>query len=134
MQTFKIVLKYLFAASFILAGFNHFRDPDFYLRIMPPYLPWPSALHLTAGVFEVVLGVMLLVPRFQKLAAWGLIALLVAFFSVHIHMVVHHDQYEVRLRLLWIRLLLQFVLIALAWWFTKIDGETGLKYEVEKAF
>jgi uncharacterized membrane protein len=133
MQTFKIVLKYLFAASFILAGFNHFRDPDFYLRIMPPYLPWPSALHLTAGVFEVVLGVMLLVPRFQKLAAWGLIALLVAFFSVHIHMVVHHDQYEVRLRLLWIRLLLQFVLIALAWWFTKIDGETGLKYEVEKA-
>jgi uncharacterized membrane protein len=134
MQTFKIVLKYLFAASFILAGFNHFRDPDFYLRIMPPYLPWPSALHLTAGVFEVVLGVMLLVPRFQKLAAWGLIALLVAFFPVHIHMVVHHDQYEVRLSLLWIRLLLQFVLIALAWWFTKIDGETGLKYEVEKAF
>lgn len=134
MQTFKIVLKYLFAGSFILAGFNHFRDPDFYLRIMPPYLPWPSALHLTAGVFEVVLGVMLLVPRFQKPAAWGLIALLVAFFSVHIHMVVHHDQYEVRLSLLWIRLLLQFVLIALAWWFTKIDGGTGLKYEVEKAF
>jgi uncharacterized membrane protein len=133
MQTFKIVLKYLFAASFILAGFNHFRDPDFYRRIMPPYLPWPSALHLTAGVFEVALGVMLLVPRSQKLAAWGLMAMLVAFFSVHIHMVVHHDQYEVRLSLLWIRLLLQFVLIALAWWFTKIDGEAGLKYEVEKA-
>jgi uncharacterized membrane protein len=133
MQTFKIVMKYLFAASFILAGFNHFRVPDFYLRIMPPYLPWPSALHLTAGVFEIALGVMLLVPRFQKWAAWGLVALLVAFFSVHIHMVVHHDQYEVRLSLLWVRLLLQFVLIALAWWFTKIDEETGLKYVVEKA-
>jgi uncharacterized membrane protein len=133
MQTFKIVLKYLFAASFILAGFNHFRDPDFYLRIMPPYLPWPSALHLIAAVFEVALGVMLLVPRFQKLAAWGLIALLVAFFSVHIHMVVHHDQYEVRLSLLWLRLLLQFVLIAWAWWFTKAYEEKGLKYESRKA-
>ena len=76
MSAFKIGMKYLFAAIFIFAGFNHFRDPDFYLRIMPPYLPWPSALHLTAGFFEVVLGVMLLIPRFQKLAAWGLIALL----------------------------------------------------------
>lgn len=129
MPIIKIVLKFLFAAIFILAGFNHFRDPDFYLRIMPPYLPWHSALHLTAGVLEVVLGVMLLVPRFQKLAAWGLIALLLAFFSVHIHMVVNHDQYEVRLSLLWVRLFLQFVLIAWAWWFTKADEEKKLKYE-----
>ena len=132
MQTLKIVLKHLFAAAFILAGFNHFRIPDFYLRILPPYLPWPSTLHLTAGVFEVVLGVMLLVPRFQKLAAWGLVAMLVAFFSVHIHMVVHHDQYEVRLSLLWVRLLLQFVLIAWAWWFTTTDEVMGLKYEPRK--
>jgi uncharacterized membrane protein len=133
MQTFKIAMKFLFAAIFILAGFNHFRDPNFYLRIMPPYLPWPSALHLTAGVFEVVLGVMLLVPRFQKLAAWGLVAMLLVFFSVHIHMIVHHDQYEVRLSLLWVRLLLQFVLVAWAWWFTVTAEETGLKYMVEKA-
>jgi uncharacterized membrane protein len=132
MQTFKIVMKYLFAASFILAGFNHFRIPDFYMRIMPPYLPWHSALHLTAGVFEIVLGVMLLIHRFQKLAAWGLVALLMAFFSVHIHMIVHHDQYEVGLNLLWIRFFLQFVLIALAWWFTSVDGEEVLKYEPQQ--
>ncbi|HEY6400676.1 MAG TPA: MauE/DoxX family redox-associated membrane protein [Blastocatellia bacterium] len=132
MQTFKIVMKFLFAASFILAGFNHFRDHDFYMRIMPPYLPWHSALHLTAGVFEIVLGVMLLIHRFQILAAWGLIALLLAFFSVHIHMIVHHDQYEVGLNLLWIRFFLQFVLIALAWWFTKVDGEEVLKYEPQQ--
>ncbi|HEX5082316.1 MAG TPA: MauE/DoxX family redox-associated membrane protein [Blastocatellia bacterium] len=132
MQTFKIVLKYLFAASFILAGFNHFRDPDFYLRIMPPYLPWPSALHLTAGVFEVALGVMLLVPRFQKLAAWGLIALLVAVYPANIHMAVYHELYDVPMIFHWIRLPLQFVLIAWAWWFTKIDEEKGLKYEPQK--
>ncbi|HEU0184706.1 MAG TPA: MauE/DoxX family redox-associated membrane protein [Blastocatellia bacterium] len=129
MRTFKIVMKSLFAAIFILAGLNHFRDPNFYLRIMPPYLPWPSELHLIAGVFEIVLGVMLLIHRFQKLAAWGLVALLTAFFSVHIHMIVHHDQYEVGLSLLWFRLLLQFPLVALAWWFTKVDGEKVLKYE-----
>jgi uncharacterized membrane protein len=122
MSAFKIGMKYLFAAIFIFAGFNHFRDPGFYLRIMPPYLPWPSALHLIAGFFEIVLGVMLLIPRFQRLAAWGLIALLLAVSPTHIHMVVNNHLYpDISLTLLWLRLPLQLVLIAWAWWFTKTD-------------
>jgi uncharacterized membrane protein len=132
MQKFKIAMKSLFAASFIIAGLNHFRAPEFYMRIMPPYLPWHSELHLTAGGFEIALGVMLLIPRFQKLAAWGLIAMLLAFFQVHIYMVLYPDQYDAPLSLLWIRLFLQFVLIAWAWWFTKADEEKRPKYEPQK--
>jgi uncharacterized membrane protein len=132
MSAFKIGLKYLFAAIFIFAGINHFRDPEFYLRIMPPYLPWPSALHLTAGLFEAALGVMLLIPRFQKLAAWGLIALLLAVYPANIHMAVHHELYQLPMIFHWIRLPLQFVLIAWAWWFTKADEEKGLKYAPQK--
>ena len=134
MSAFKIGMKYLFAAIFIFAGFNHFRDPEFYLRIMPPYLPWPSALHLTAGLFELLLGVMLLVPRFQKLAAWGLIALLLAIYPANIHMAVNHHLYpELGMAFHWIRLPMQFVVIAWAWWFTRADEETRLKYESRKA-
>ena len=132
MSAFKIGMKYLFAAIFIFAGINHFRDPEFYLRIMPPYLPWPSVLHLTAGFFEAALGVMLLIPRFQKLAAWGLIALLLAVYPANVHMAVHHELYQLPMIFHWIRLPLQFVLIAWAWWFTKADEETGLKYEPQK--
>jgi uncharacterized membrane protein len=133
MSAFKIGMKYLFAAIFIFAGFNHFRDPGFYLRIMPPYLPWPSALHMIAGFFEVVLGVMLLVPRFQKLAAWGLIALLLAVYPANIHMAVNWRLYpDLRMIFHWIRLPLQFVLIAWAWWFTRGDEDKGLKYELRK--
>ena len=133
MSAFKIGMKYLFAAIFIFAGFNHFYKPDFYLRIMPPYLPWPSALHLIAGVFEVVLGVMLLVPRFQRLASWGLIALLLAVYPANIHMAINHHLYpDLPMIFHWIRLPLQFVLIAWAWWYTKADEEKGLKYELRK--
>jgi uncharacterized membrane protein len=133
MQKFKNVMKYLFAAIFILAGLNHFRDPDFYLRIMPPYLPWPSALHLTAGLLEFVFGVMLVIPRFQILAAWGLIALLLAVYPANIHMALHHEQYQLPMVFHWIRLPLQFVLIAWAWWFTKADEDGELKYGSRKA-
>jgi len=133
MSAFKIGMKYLFAAIFIFAGFNHFRDPGFYLRIMPPYLPWPSALHLIAGFFEFLLGVMLLIPRFQKLAAWGLVALLLAIYPANIHMAVNHHLYpELPMIFHWIRLPLQFVLIAWAWWFTKADEEKQVKYEPRK--
>jgi len=128
MRIFKIVMKFLFAACFIFAGINHFRDPEFYLRIMPPYLPWHSALHLTAGAFEILFGAMLLIPRFQKLAAWGLIALLLAIYPANIHMAVNHHLYpELPMAFHWVRLPLQFVLIAWAWWFTKTDEEEMMR-------
>jgi uncharacterized membrane protein len=133
MSSNKIGMKYLLAAGFIFAGFNHFYNPDFYLRIMPPYLPWPSALHLIAGFFEVVLGVMLLIQRFQRLAAWGLIALLLAIYPANIHMAVNHHLYpELPMVFHWIRLPMQFVLIAWALWFTRADEEIELKYEPGK--
>jgi uncharacterized membrane protein len=80
-----------------------------------------------------VLGVMLLFQRFQKLAAWGLIALLLAIYPANIHMAVNHDLYpELPMVFHWIRLPLQFVMIAWAWWFTRADKEKGLKYEPGK--
>src|SRR5262245_24013514 len=122
MRKFRMVMKLLFALIFITAGLNHFRDPEFYLRIMPPYLPWPSALHRIAGFFEIVLGMMLLISNYQSLAAWGLIALLIAVFPANIHMAINHQLYpDLSVISLWLRLPLQFVLIAWAWWYTKKD-------------
>ena len=133
MLKFRTVMKYLLAISFIGAGLNHFANPEFYMRIMPPYLPWPSALHLIAGFFEFVFGVMLLIPRFQKWAAWGLIALLLAVYPANIHMAVNRHLYpELGMTFHWIRLPFQFVLIAWAWWYTKNDEEKDLKYEPRK--
>ena len=120
MSTFKTILKYLLALFFIFAGANHFWHPEFYMRIMPPWLPWHSALHLTAGFFEFLFGVMLLIPRYQRWAAWGLIAVLIAVYPANIHMAVNHHLYpDLPLIFHWIRLPLQFVLIAWAWWYTK---------------
>lgn len=122
MRNFKIVMKYLLALFFVLAGANHFRDPEFYLRMMPPPLPWHSALHLVAGVFEILFGVMLLIPKYQRLAAWGLIALLVAVYPANIYMAMNPRLFpEFSPTGLWIRLPFQFVFIAWAWWFTRKD-------------
>ena len=116
----KPALKWLLAAVFVGAGVNHFVNPAVYVRIMPPYLPWHLELVYVSGVFEVVLGVLLLVPRWTRLAAWGLIALLVAVFPANVHMALHADQFpEIPPVALWVRLLFQGVFVLWAFWYTR---------------
>ena len=119
MQKVKTILKYLFAIFFVLAGLNHFLNVDFYMNIMPPYLPWHLFLVYLSGVCEIALGLLLLIPKFTSLAGWGLIALLFAVFPANIHMAVNPQLFpEFSSMLLWLRLPIQFVLIAWAYWYT----------------
>lgn len=123
MEAFKLGMKWLFGVLFVLAGANHFRAPDFYARIMPPYLPGPLTLVYVSGACEVALGAMLLVPGLTVPAAWVLIALLVAVFPANLHMALHPDQYpSLPAAGLWARLPLQGVFIAWAYWFTRRPG------------
>lgn len=115
----KLLLKYLYGLWFVLAGLYHFVNPAFYLRMMPPYLPWPLSLIHLSGFCEVALGLLLLVPRYTRLAAWGLIALLVAVFPANVHMALNPQLFpDLPLVALWLRLPLQAVFILWAYWFT----------------
>ncbi len=123
MSRAKTVSVWLMGAFYVIAGLNHFRAPEFYLPIMPPYLPWHSELIFLSGVAEVMIGVGLLVPRARVLAAWGAIALLVAVYPANIHQALADVQignppHSVG-ALRWIRLPLQFVLMAWAYWHTR---------------
>ena len=114
------ILLYAQSVFYISAGVNHFRNPGFYVAMMPPYLPWPSALHLTAGGAEIVLGLLLLSSRTRVLAAWGLIALLVAVFPANLHLALHPEILPgVSPTAHWIRLPFQIVFIAWAYLFTR---------------
>jgi uncharacterized membrane protein len=113
-------MRWLFGLIFVTAGINHFRDPALYVRMVPTYLPWHRELVYISGVFEVLLGGLLLMPRSQRLAAWGLIALLLAVFPANVHMALHPAEFPtIPPAVLWVRLPLQGVLIAWAYWFTR---------------
>jgi uncharacterized membrane protein len=123
MKNLKSVLRLLFAAFFVIAGVTHFTNRDFFTAIVPPYLPWPVMLVYVSGVAEIVLGVMLMVPATTQIAAWGLIALLVAVFPANIHMAMNPQLYPgTPYAALLLRLPMQGVMIALAYWFTRRAG------------
>ncbi len=76
----------LMAILYIAAGINHFIKPKMYVRIMPPYFPKPKFLVLLSGVAEIFLGAALFFEQTRSLAAYGIILMLILFFTVHIHM------------------------------------------------
>ena len=120
MTTLKPLARWLLGLLFVAAGFNHFRGFDFYKSIVPDYLPWHGPLVSVSGAAEILLGGLLLVPRTARLAAWGLIALLVAVFPANVHMALHPRDFPAFAAwTLWARLPLQGVLLAWAWWFTR---------------
>jgi uncharacterized membrane protein len=126
MRYVKEGLKWLLGAFFIVAGVNHFVDPEFYLRLMPDYIP--AGLHgpavLWSGVAEALLGVLLLIPRTSRWAAWGIIALLIAVFPANIYGWQHSEEiFGISKEKHFIRLPLQAVLIAWAWWYTRPNAD-----------
>ncbi len=92
---------------------------------MPPYLPAHLFLVQLSGVCEIALGALLLIPKSTYLAAFGIIALLIAVSPANIYMAQHPELFpEFSVIALYLRLPLQLVLIAWASWYTVgVDNE-----------
>ncbi len=122
MTTLDKVLLGLLIPFWIVAGANHFLSPDAYAAMMPAALPWPYGLVYASGVAEIAGGLGLIHPRTRRLAAWGLIALLVAVFPANINMAINDIPLAGRDLPAWARwgrLPLQLVMVAWAYRFTR---------------
>jgi uncharacterized membrane protein len=125
----KLVLRYLLSAFFIAAGLNHFRSPDVYVSMIPPWLPMPHALTAISGVCEVAGGIGVLVPSLRIAAGWGLIALLVAVFPANLHVALmgRMPGFSFSAVTLWLRLPFQAVLVAWVAWVAIADDDASPK-------
>ena len=112
---FLMVLFYLFG------GVMHFISPEFYLQLMPAWMPSHFALIYLSGVAEILLALGLIFNSTRKISAWLIIAMLIVFF-IFIHVPQAIDFYQISHPYFWatlVRLPLQFLLIWWAWVYTK---------------
>ena len=120
MSKLKKTSLFLLIALYLVGGTNHFANPNGYLKLIPPYLPFPKLLNLLAGFFELLFGLMLIFKTTRKYAVYGIILMLVAFVPAHIYMIQIAPfilgKWLVTKTVAWIRLPLQGVLIAWAFW------------------
>ena len=117
---------------FMFGGITHFTDPDFFVAIMPPYLPWHLELVYLSGALEILFAAMLIPPRTRQLAGNLLIALTLAVTPANIHMWLNPELFpEVEPLFLSLRLVVQVILIGVIWWSTRNlrwGGETVMTY------
>ncbi|AXR67971.1 DoxX family protein [Leptospira mayottensis] len=117
MPDLKIISLYTMAALYVIAGILHFVWPRFYLRIMPPYIPYPKLVVYLSGVIEIGFGVMLFFPDTRQLGAWGVILLLIAVFPANLYHYQSRKKTDPPKWVLLLRLPLQFLLIYWAYTF-----------------
>jgi uncharacterized membrane protein len=111
---------YVMVAFYVFAGINHFANPDFYLGIIPSWMPYPVTTNYITGAFEIIFALLLIPPGIRPFAAWMIIALLIAVFPANIQMTMNY--WEENNPHLWItiaRLPFQILLIWWAWKYTR---------------
>ena len=131
MSVAKRVGWYLLAAFYLYAGWNHFRDPGFYVPMIPPGWPAPRELVDLSGAIEFGLGFAALafghVPQLRRAIAWGVIALLVAVFPANLYIAFENVPIGGRTEGLgvwnWVRLPFQLLFIAWAWIYTRREAK-----------
>ena len=106
---------------FISIGISHFIITEKFALIVPPIIPAKEAVYIS-GFFEIIFGIGLLIPKFKRLSAYGLVLLLIAVFPANIYMAVNNIQLGGILNnriLQWIRLPFQILFIWVVLWCSK---------------
>ena len=105
---------------FFVGGISHFTRPEFFLAIMPPWVPFHAAAVYVSGGLEIVFALGLLLPATRQWAGNLLIVLTLAVTPANVHMWLNPQLFpDVSEAALAWRLVVQVLLLALIWWSTR---------------
>ena len=130
-KTLKGITIYSLSILYIVVGVKHFTHLDFFLVIVPPYLPYSELLVYASGFLEILFGVLLIPTKTRKYAALGLILLLIAVFPANIYLFnseIAQNSYGISRQFALIRLPFQIPLIIIAYWHSKEN--TSKKFDL----
>ena len=126
MKPFKLISIIAMSIFYINVGIKHFTDSHWFLFIIPPYLSTIGLeLVYISGLFEILLGILLLIPKYRRSAAFCLIILLIAVYPANIYLAFNKEPQELlkisAFKASWVRLPIQFIFLGFAYWHTKKD-------------
>ncbi len=118
MKNSKRILTIVFGVIMIVAGAMHFISPAVYLPFFPNV--WPQkAIVYGSGIIEIVVGICALIPRYSRYGTLGIFILMLVFLPLHVIDVFKENPAVGSTTIAYIRLPIQFVLIAWAWFIFK---------------
>lgn len=128
-RTIKYAGLVLVSLFFLIGGQAHFTQTEFFVSIVPPYVPMPRMVVYVTGVIELVGAVAIWVPAWRSWAGIGLLALTVCVTPANVYMWQHPDLFpKISPAFLSWRLVAQVVLLGIIWGATRVEsGAVTLK-------
>ena len=130
-STFKMLCLLVLTFLYISVGVKHFTNPNFFLAIMPPYIPYHNFMVYLSGALEIVFALMMLFKKTRFYGCWGIILLLIAVFTANIYLYNSEIQQTIlsvtKLEAL-IRLPYQLPLLLFAFWHSKEESSIRLDF------
>ena len=121
LRTLKFISIPLMSFFYVRVGIDHFIRPEWYEKIVPPFLFFKNELVLISGAIEIILGIMLLHPKTRHIGGRGLIILLIAVYPANIYLALTNGAaLDITPMVAWGRLPLQFVFIGIAYLHSKL--------------
>ncbi|QOW09757.1 hypothetical protein Q73A0000_04930 [Kaistella flava (ex Peng et al. 2021)] len=114
---FWVIVSILLAVVMMVAGVYHLWNPEFYVPIVPSFLPFPLAIVYLSGMVELLLGIVTLFlnQKYTKYGMLGIFGLMVIFLPLHIADALKDQPVIGSHMVAYFRLVIQFVLIWLSW-------------------
>ena len=118
--TIKVLLCWVLALFFLVAGILlHFFEAPSVAKIVPPFLPFPKLIVIATGVMEILFAIGLIWPKWRRMTGMVLSIYLLAVLPANIYMAIEGmplGGLNLTTFQLWLRVALQFPLIALILW------------------
>ena len=80
------LIPIIFGASFVLVGFRHFQDPAWFEPIVPKELGNPRFWVYLSGLFEIILGIGIILPYYRPEASILIAMMLVVLYWANLNM------------------------------------------------
>ena len=131
LEKYKILTIFVMGIMYVFIGIKHFTDPQYFLEIVPPQLPFKLFLVYITGLMEIIGGAAILSLKTRKMGAFLLIFLLVSVFPANIYLYISEvpqNALGVSRMDAVIRMPFQIPLILLAYWHSKKNHPKWVAY------
>ena len=131
LEKYKILTIFVMGIMYVFIGIKHFTDPQYFLEIVPPQLPFKLFLVYITGLMEIIGGAAILSLKTRKMGAFLIIFLLVSVFPANIYLYVSEfpqNALGVSKMDALIRMPFQIPLILLAYWHSKKNHPKWVAY------
>ncbi len=77
---------FVYGGAFVLVGIEHFKEPQKFVEIVPPYFPFALFLVYFTGAMEIAGGLGVIYPETREIAGRCLVLFLVAVYPANLYM------------------------------------------------